>query len=66
MIFQVHYRYDDKTGSLGQCFTDHALATGEMMYGKNGRAFVVSCRAVTPVVTKAARGRNGGIVTVRA
>lgn len=66
MIFQVHYTCDDKAGTSGQCYTDHVLAKGETMYAKNGRATVVSCRAITPVVSKAARGRNGGIATVRA
>lgn len=56
--YTVHYRYDDRHGTPGQWQTDHPYERGDVIYPKNGRAFVRSCitnRAVDDTYRRNAR-----------
>jgi len=57
-LYVVHYRLDDLKGTPGQCRTDHKLEKGDVLYTRDGRATVRSCRWVRAVA--ALRTANQG------
>jgi hypothetical protein len=44
MHYVIHYRLDDKRQTPGRCKADYALTPGDLIYAKEGRAIVRSCR----------------------